>query len=87
VAASGQRRKRQGSGPEARKIEAKPEIWHALDALVRDADRSIHDVAEEAFRDLLRKHGRPCSLREALRQSARQHPANDSECPPVKRAK
>ncbi len=31
---------------------------------------SFQELADEAFRDLLRKHGRPLSLREALRRSA-----------------
>ncbi|MBX9591466.1 MAG: hypothetical protein K2X43_19425 [Hyphomonadaceae bacterium] len=39
--------------------------------------RSLQDLADEAFRDLLRKHGRPVTLKEALRESARRLPAND----------
>jgi hypothetical protein len=30
----------------------------------------FQELADEAFRDLLRKHGRPTDLRSALRQSA-----------------
>jgi uncharacterized protein with von Willebrand factor type A (vWA) domain len=30
----------------------------------------FQDLADEAFRDLLRKHGRPIDLKAALRQSA-----------------
>jgi hypothetical protein len=61
-----------------RRIEASPETWHALEALSRDEDRSLDSLAEEAFADLLKKHRRPRSLLEALRESARRHPANDS---------
>lgn len=76
------KRKRPKSEPEVgRQIKLSAETWHALDALARDEDRSVHSLAEEAFRDLLRKHRRPRSLREALRESARQYPANDHEPP------
>jgi predicted transcriptional regulator len=68
-----------------RRIELGPETWHALDALARDESRSVHSLAEEAFTDLLRKHRRPRSLLQALRESARQHPANDREPPRVTR--
>ena len=30
----------------------------------------FQELADEAFRDLLKKHGRPSSLKEALRRSA-----------------
>ena len=31
--------------------------------------RDFHELADEAFADLLRKHGRPVDLKTALRQS------------------
>jgi hypothetical protein len=52
------------------------ETWNALSALVRDG-MYLQELADDAFRDLLKKHGRPVTLKEALRQSARQEPAND----------
>jgi hypothetical protein len=54
-----------------------PETWQALILLSRDSRRSLQELAAEAFADLLKKHGRPTSLKEALRMSARQQPAND----------
>jgi hypothetical protein len=39
---------------------------------------TFQELADEAFRDLLKKHGRPTDLKSALRQSARNSPANDS---------
>jgi len=68
-----------------RRIELRPETWHALDELSRDTGRSVHSLADEAVGDLLRKHRRPRSLLEALRESARQHPANDRDPPRVRR--
>jgi len=84
--ADGAKRRRRRSEPEVgRQIKLSAETWHALDGLSRDEDRSVHSLAEEAFRDLLKKHRRPRSLREALRESARQYPANDHEPPRARR--
>jgi hypothetical protein len=49
-----------------------PEVWQALEVLARDRLASFQELADEAFRDLLRKHHRPTGLREALRESAKQ---------------
>jgi hypothetical protein len=67
------------SRAEARRklIAFDPETWHALQLLGKDSMKSLQELADEAFADLLRKHGRPSSLREALRASARRLPAND----------
>ena len=32
--------------------------------------KDFQELADEAFRDLLKKHGRPANLKEALRRSA-----------------
>ena len=53
------------------------ETWQALHRLSLDSMKSFQDLADDAFRDLLKKHGRPTNLKEMLRQSARLHPAND----------
>jgi len=63
-------------------IEFAPELWLALDLLARDTGRSMQDLADEAFADLLAKFHRPASLKEALRESARRLPANDDVPPP-----
>ena len=39
--------------------------------------RDLQELADEAFADLLRKHRRPVTLKEALRASVRSQPAND----------
>ena len=62
-------------------LDFAPEIWLALEMLARDTGRSVQDLAEEAFADLLGKYHRPVSLKEALRESARRLPAND-DIPP-----
>jgi len=64
--------------PTRRKLVAfDAETWHALQLLSRDSMKSLQELAEEAFGDLLKKHGRPVSLKQALRESARRQPAND----------
>jgi hypothetical protein len=60
-----------------KRIAFDPETWLALDRLAKDRMQTIQELAEEAFRDLLKKHRRPTTLKEMLRQSARSHPAND----------
>ena len=53
-----------------KRVQIDDETWQALDLLARDRMLSFQDLADEAFRDLLRKHGRPTDLKTALRQSA-----------------
>jgi hypothetical protein len=53
------------------------ETWQALRLLSNDSMKSLQELADEAFRDLLKKHGRPVTLKQALRESARRTPAND----------
>ena len=54
-----------------KRIQLDDETWVALDLLARDRMMDFQELADEAFRDLLRKHGRPTDLKSALRQSAR----------------
>jgi len=53
-----------------KRIQFDEESWAAIDLLARDRMMTIQELAEEAFRDLLRKHNRPIDLKEALRKSA-----------------
>lgn len=46
------------------------ETWNALDLLAHESMKDFQELADEAFRDLLRKHGRPTDLKSALRRSA-----------------
>ncbi len=67
-------RKREArSSDERRKLIAfDQETWNALDLLARDSMSTIQELADEAFRDLLRKHNRAVDLKTALRLSARE---------------
>jgi hypothetical protein len=53
-------------------IEFDQETWHAVDLLARESMKTWQELADEAFRDLLKKHGRPTDLRSALKQSTKQ---------------
>lgn len=52
-----------------KRIQIGDDTWAALDLLARDRMMDFQELADEAFRDLLAKHGRPASLKAALRQS------------------
>jgi hypothetical protein len=72
------KRSQQGSAPNRRKlIEFDDESWHALHLLSRDSMKSLQELADEAFTDLLKKHRRPVTLKQALKESLRRQPAND----------
>ena len=58
-------------------IEFDDETFDALKLLAGDRTSTLQELADEAFRDLLKKYGRPTSLKDALRQSLRTIPAND----------
>lgn len=64
-----------------------PSTLQELELLGRDSMKDLQELAEEAFRDLLKKHDRPASLKDALRRSARREPANDSPQPAGKTRK
>ena len=73
-------------GSVRRRIEFDAETWHALRQLSLDSMKSVQELAEEAFRDLLKKHRRPTTLKEMLRDSVRMQPANDPPPPTRRRA-
>jgi hypothetical protein len=53
-----------------KRIEIDDETWPALRLLAQDRMMTFQELADEAFADLLKKHGRPVDLRAALRRSA-----------------
>ncbi len=53
-----------------KRVQFDGETMAALDLLGKDTFMTFQELADEAFRDLLKKHGRPTSLKEALRRSA-----------------
>jgi hypothetical protein len=63
-----------------------PETMQALDLLSRDSGKDLQELADEAFADLLAKHQRPHTLKDALKQSARREPANENRPPKRRRS-
>ena len=59
------------SGNTRKLIAFDEETWNALDLFARESMRSIQELADEAFRDLLEKHGRPTDLKAALKRSVK----------------
>ena len=53
-----------------KRVQFDDETWTALDDIARDRMATFQELADEAFADLLRKHGRPTDLKSALRKSA-----------------
>ncbi|MGB6539866.1 MAG: hypothetical protein WBF03_03200 [Xanthobacteraceae bacterium] len=53
-----------------KRLQFDDETRAALDLLARDRMMDFQELANKAFRDLLRKHDGPVDLKSALRQSA-----------------
>ncbi len=64
--------------PKRKLIGFDPETWQALVLLSRDSGKNLQKLADEAFADMLAKHHRPRTLKEALKQSAQREPANEN---------
>jgi hypothetical protein len=62
-----------------KRLQLDDDTWRAMDLLARDRMMSFQELADEAFRDLLDKHGRPTDLATALRRSAGQGAKGDAE--------
>ena len=64
--------------PVGKRVAFDRATWMALDLYARDSMKTFQELADEAFADLLEKHGRPVDLKEALRASTRRVGANDN---------
>jgi len=52
-----------------KRVQFDDETWEAIDALARAIDKSLQQLTDEAFADLLKKHKRPVGLKAALEES------------------
>jgi len=64
-----------------KRVQFDTETWASVDLLAKDRMMTFQELADEAFRDILRKYNRPFSLKEALRKSA----VVSAEIVPIKR--
>jgi hypothetical protein len=53
-----------------KRVQFDEDTWRQLDLLGHDQMKDFQELADEAFRDLLKKYGRPIDLKDALRRSA-----------------
>lgn len=53
-------------------IEFDEDTFAKLKQLARDRMATFQELADEAFADLMKKHGIPIDLRDALKKSARE---------------
>jgi non-homologous end joining protein Ku len=53
-------------------IEFDDDAFAKLKQLARDRMATFQELADEAFTDLMKKHGIPIDLRDALKKSAKQ---------------
>jgi hypothetical protein len=53
-----------------KRVQFDEETWRQIDLLGYDQMKDFQELADEAFRDLLNKHGRHVDLKDALRRSA-----------------
>jgi hypothetical protein len=52
-----------------KRVQFDEETWAAIDLLAKDTMGDFQELADEAFRDLLAKHGRPVGLKNQLKRS------------------
>ena len=53
-----------------KRVQIDDETWSALDLLGKSQMKTFQELADEAFGELLKKHGMPSDLKDALRRSA-----------------
>jgi hypothetical protein len=56
-----------------KRVQIDPETWPSVVLLSKDRMMSFQELFDEAIRDLLKKHNRPQSLKEALSKSVTRH--------------
>ncbi len=63
----------------AKRLHIDSATLEALSLLAADERKTLQDLADEAFADLLKKYHRPVGVKDALRQSLRRLPVNANE--------
>ena len=52
-----------------KRVQFDDDTWGAIDAVARGRAKSFQELADEAFKDLLKKYGQPVGLKAALKES------------------
>jgi hypothetical protein len=58
-----------------KRVHIADDMWASLNSLSKNRMMTFQELCNEAIRDLLKKHGIPASLKEALSKSAARHEA------------
>ena len=67
-----------------KRVQFDDETWAVINLLRQERRRSLQQLADEAFRDLLDKYNRPADLKNQLRESAGKPPlARRRKAPPA----
>jgi hypothetical protein len=60
-----------------KRVHIDDDMWASLNTLAKGRMMTFQELFDEGMRDLLKKHGIPASLREALSKSAARHEAKE----------
>jgi hypothetical protein len=52
-----------------KRVQFDDETWAAIDAVTKARSKSFQELADEAFKDLLKKYRQPVGLKAALKES------------------
>jgi O6-methylguanine-DNA--protein-cysteine methyltransferase len=52
-----------------KRVQFDDETWQAIDAVARGRTKTFQELADEAFKDLLKKYRQPVGLKAALKES------------------
>jgi hypothetical protein len=52
-----------------KRVQFDDETWQAIEAVASHQGKSFQKLADEAFKDLLKKHHQPVGLKAALKES------------------
>jgi hypothetical protein len=52
-----------------KRVQFDADTWEAIEAVSRDGGESCQELADEAFKDLLKKRKQPVGLKAALKES------------------
>jgi hypothetical protein len=52
-----------------KRVQFDDETWQAIDAVAHQRGKTFQELADEAFKDLLKKHRQPVGFKAALKES------------------
>jgi len=68
-----------------KRVQIAPDMWASIKLLAKDRMVTFQELFDEAMRGLLKKHGIPASLKEALSKSAARHEKKERKKPQKRR--